>query len=63
MVQIVNSVQPKINHHIEFIYYFKKVKEPRRIRKTIYPFDEILLLVLGAVLYGADDWVAISLFG
>ncbi len=51
------------DHHIEFIKHFSSLKDPRQIKKSLYPLEEILFLVLCAVLSGADDWVAISLFG
>ena len=51
------------DHHIEFLKHFRQLEDPRQPLKSLYPFDEILLLVLCAVLCGADDWVAISLFG
>ena len=50
-------------HHIEFIEHFKSLEDPRQIKKSLYPLEEILFLVLCAVLSGADDWVAIALFG
>ncbi len=51
------------DHHIEFIKHFSSLEDPRQIKKSLYPLEEILFLVLCAVLSGADDWVAISLFG
>ena len=50
-------------HHIGFLDHFSKLEDPRQINKSLYPLQEILLLVLCAVLSGADDWVAISLYG
>jgi len=50
-------------HHIGFISHFSKLEDPRQINKSLYPLQEILLLVLCAVLSGADDWVAIALYG
>jgi predicted transposase YbfD/YdcC len=50
-------------HHIEFIDHFRELEDPRQIKKSLYPLEEILFLVLCAVLSGADDWVAIALFG
>jgi len=50
-------------HHIGFIAHFSKLEDPRQINKSLYPLQEILLLVLCAVLSGADDWVAIALYG
>lgn len=50
-------------HHIGFITHFSKLEDPRQINKALYPLQEVLLLVLCAVLSGADDWVAIALYG
>ena len=46
-----------------FLYYFEEVDDPRQIAKILYPFDEILLLVLCAVISGADNWTSIALYG
>ncbi len=51
------------SHHIGFLDHFSKLDDPRQINKSLYPLEEILLLVLCAVLSGADDWVAIALYG
>ena len=51
------------SHHIGFLDHFSKLEDPRQINKSLYPLPEILLLVLCAVLSGADDWVAIALYG
>ena len=37
----------------------KKILEP----KIVYPLDEIFLLVVCAVISGAQDWVSIALYG
>lgn len=50
-------------HHIGFIAHFSKLEDPRQLNKSLYPLQEVLLLVLCAVLSGADDWVAIALYG
>jgi predicted transposase YbfD/YdcC len=50
-------------HHIGFLDHFSKLEDPRQINKSLYPLPEVLLLVLCAVLSGADDWVAIALYG
>ena len=44
---------------------FSSLKDPRRTAKGhfYYPLDEILFLVISAVLCGADGWVSISVFG
>ena len=48
-----------------FPTFFDILKDPRRTTKGnfYYPLNEILFLVISAVLSGADDWVSISLFG
>ncbi len=51
------------SHHIGFLDHFSKLDDSRQINKSLYPLQEILLLVLCAVLSGADDWVAIALYG
>ena len=51
------------SQHIDFIKHFKSMEDPRQIKKSLYPLEEILFLVLCAVLSGADDWVAIAIFG
>jgi predicted transposase YbfD/YdcC len=63
MAQIVDTEQPGSNPSIVFLDRFKDLEDPRQLLKTIYPLEEILLLVLCAVLSGADDWVAIALYG
>jgi predicted transposase YbfD/YdcC len=63
MAQIVGSEQPNQNDSIVFIDSFSALGDPRQINKATYPLEEILLLVLCAVVSGADDWVAIALYG
>ncbi len=46
-----------------FLYYFEEVDDPRQIAKILYPFDEILLLILCGVISGADNWTSIALYG
>jgi predicted transposase YbfD/YdcC len=50
-------------HPIEFLTHFSEVCDSRQEVKVIYPLPEILLLTLCAVLSGADDWTAISIYG
>lgn len=59
----MSTIARKPGHHVEFLEHFKKLEDPRQVRKSTYPLDEILFLVLCAVLSGADDWVAIALYG
>jgi hypothetical protein len=42
---------------------FSALKDPRQQAKVLYPLPEILLLLLGATLAGADDLVEIELWG
>jgi len=59
-----DSNSPEKTHPV-FHSYFSSLKDPRRTGKGhfYYPLDEILFLVITAVLCGADGWVSISLFG
>ncbi len=45
--------------------YFKTLEDPRRIVKgnIHYPLNEILFLTISAAISGANDWVAIDVFG
>lgn len=42
------------------LYHFSALEDPRQSWKTLYPLNEVLLIVLGAVMAGADDFVEIS---
>lgn len=46
-----------------FLDYFTGLKDPRINRRKLYPLDEILLLVLCAVICGAESWGDFVLFG
>lgn len=46
-----------------FIDHFSALEDPRQQWKVVYPLNEILLLVLSAVLSGADDFVEICEWG
>jgi predicted transposase YbfD/YdcC len=46
-----------------FLYYFRDLLDPRQRGKVTYPFAEVLLLCLLAVLGGADSFVDIARFG
>jgi predicted transposase YbfD/YdcC len=50
-------------HPVEFLTHFSELCDPRQELKVTYPLPEILLLTLCAVLSGANDWVAISIYG
>ena len=45
------------------IEHFSALKDPRQIWKVVYPLPEIMLLVLGATLAGAEDFVEVRLWG
>jgi len=46
-----------------FLEYFSNLEDPRINRKKQYPLDEILLVVLCAVVCGAEGWADFKLFG
>jgi predicted transposase YbfD/YdcC len=48
---------------IVFLSYFKDLPDHRQPGKVMYPLDEVLLLVLIAVLAGAESFVDIARFG
>ncbi len=39
------------------------LEDPRQAAKVLHPLPEILLLLLGATLAGADDFVEIEMWG
>ena len=47
----------------DFSSHFGGIDDPRQRAKIIYPLNEIFLLVLCAVISGAQDWVSIALNG
>ena len=47
----------------EFLKHFARVEDPRQEGKVTYPLDEVFLLVLYAVISGADGWTSIALYG
>lgn len=47
----------------DFLTHFECVEDPRQEAKVTYPLDEVLLLVLCAVISGADGWTSIALYG
>ena len=51
----MNQPVVTILEHVEFIEYFKDLDDPRQENKITYPLDEILFLVLCAVLCGANS--------
>ena len=48
---------------VDFLSHFCALDDPRQQGKVDYPLEEILLLVLSAVLAGADVWGEIQKFG
>ena len=44
----------------EFLKYFARLDDPRQLAKVSYPLDEVFLLVLCAVISGADGWKSSS---
>ena len=40
--------------------HFSVLEDPRQSWKTVYPLEEVLLIVLAGVMAGADDFVEIS---
>src|SRR5450759_2037138 len=52
-----------IGEAIVFLSYFKDFPDSRQSGKVIYPFAEVLLLCLLAVLGGAETFVDIARFG
>jgi predicted transposase YbfD/YdcC len=51
------------NKLTSFLKHFTELKDPRINRRKIYPLDEILLLVLCAVICGAESWGDFVIFG
>ena len=47
----------------DFLTHFQVFEDPRQGAKVIYQLDEILPLVLCAVIFGADGWTSIALYG
>ena len=48
---------------VSFLEHFRKVPDTRQASKVHFPLDEILLLVLCAVISGADGWVEVAEWG
>ena len=47
----------------EFLKHFARIDDPRQEAKVTYPLEELFLLVLCAVISGADGWTSIALYG
>ena len=54
---------PKEPTSPEFLNHFARMDDPRQAGKVLYPLNEIFLLVLCAVISGADGWTSIALYG
>jgi len=48
---------------VSFLDHFSALDDPRQAAKVLYPLDEVMLLVLCAILSGADDFVEIADWG
>jgi predicted transposase YbfD/YdcC len=46
-----------------FLDYFSPIKDPRIDRSKLFPLEEVLFLVLTAVLCGSESWRGIETFG
>lgn len=47
---------------LNLLDHFSALKDPRQSWKTVYPLNEVMLIVLSGVMAGADDFVEISLW-
>lgn len=52
-----------MNHHVAFVQYFSKLKDPRQATKIEYPFFDVLFLTGCAVIGGAEGWEDIEMLG
>ncbi|MCP3968826.1 MAG: transposase family protein [Rhodobacteraceae bacterium] len=50
------------NHPPHFLSYFSRIDDPRQSAKVLFPFEELFLLVLCAVISGSDGWRSIALY-
>ena len=57
------SPAEKEDYTPEFLKHFARMDDLRQEAKVTYPLDEVFLLVLCAVVSGADGWTSIALFG
>lgn len=48
---------------VDFLESFEGLDDPRQRGKVLYPLDEVLLLVLVAVIAGCESWVEIARYG
>lgn len=47
----------------DFLSHFDVMDDPRQTAKIVYPLNELFLLVVCALISGAQDWVLIALYG
>ena len=47
---------------LNFLDYFKDIKDPRIERKKLYPINEILLITISGLICGAEGWKDLELF-
>jgi len=61
---MLNNNDPKETNSL-YDNHFREMTDPRRINKGNYyhPLNEILFLVISAVISGADGWTSIAVFG
>ena len=45
------------------LHHFASIPDPRINRRKLHKLSDIFFITLCAVICGADDWVAIELFG
>jgi predicted transposase YbfD/YdcC len=61
----IQSAKKPIEHNVLFEMLFSGLQDPRRTNKGhfYYPLNEILFLVISAVISGAEEWTSIQIFG
>jgi predicted transposase YbfD/YdcC len=52
-----------LEQEVNFLDYFKDIKDPRINRKKLYPLEEIFLVTISAVICGAEGWSDLELYG
>jgi predicted transposase YbfD/YdcC len=57
------GTKPKTEPTLAFLDHFSSLKDTRQKSKVRYPLDEVLLLVLCAVISGANGWVEVAAWG
>jgi hypothetical protein len=59
----MGTKQIAAGQRVGFLEHFESLEDPRQARKVLCPLDEVLLLVLCAVICGAEGWVEVAAFG